>query len=82
MKQRIFGWISVLVGIVMALAAIELTAIVWLYLEDGRYVSAEELFQRTQNTYVRDSTRGTPIWRSCITAIRRAACPTSTISAC
>ena len=59
MKQRIFGWISVLVGIVMALAAIEVTAIVWLYLEDGRYTPAEELFQRTQNTYVRDSTKGT-----------------------
>ena len=59
MKQRIFGWISTLIGIVFALAAIELTAIAWLYLEDGRYVSAEELFQRTQNTYVRDLTKGT-----------------------
>jgi hypothetical protein len=58
MKQRIFGLISALVGIVMALAAVELTAIVWLYLEEGRYVSAEELFQRTQNTYVRDLTKG------------------------
>jgi len=58
MKQRIFGWISVLIGIVMALAAIELTAIAWLYLEEGRYVSAEELFQRAQNTYVRDLTKG------------------------
>jgi len=59
MKQRIFGLISALIGIVIALAAIELTAILWLYLEEGRYVSAEELFQRTQNTYVRDSTKGT-----------------------
>jgi len=59
MKQRIFGLISALIGIVIALAAIELTAIVWLYLEEGRYVSAEELFQRTQNTYVRDLTKGT-----------------------
>jgi hypothetical protein len=58
MKQRIFGWISTLIGIVMALAAIELTAIAWLYIEEGRYVSAEELFQRTQNTYVRDLTKG------------------------
>jgi hypothetical protein len=57
MKQRIFGLISLLVGIVMALAAIELTAIVWLYLEDGRYISAQELFQRTQNSYVRDLTK-------------------------
>src|SRR6478672_6661748 len=59
MKQRIFGWISTLIGIVVALAAIELTAIAWLYLEEGRYTSAEELFQRTQNTYVRDLTKGT-----------------------
>jgi hypothetical protein len=59
MKQRIFGWISALIGIVMALAAIELTAVVWLYLEEGRYVPAQELFARTQNTYVRDLTKGT-----------------------
>jgi hypothetical protein len=59
MKQRIFGLISALIGIVIALGAIELTAIVWLYLEEGRYISAEELFQRTQNTYVRDLTKDT-----------------------
>jgi hypothetical protein len=59
MKQRIFGLISLLIGIVVALAAVEVTAIVWLYLEEGRYISAEELFQRTQNTYVRDLTKGT-----------------------
>jgi len=59
MKQRIFGLISALIGIVIALAAIELTAIAWLYLEEGRYISAEEFFQRTQNTYVRDLTKGT-----------------------
>ena len=58
MKQRIFGWISALIGVVIALAAIEVTAIVWLMLEDGRYTSAEELFERTQNTYVRDMTKG------------------------
>src|SRR5258708_5447581 len=59
MKKRIFGWITTLIGIVMALAIVEVTAIVWLYLEDGRYISAEELFERTQNTYVRDLTKGT-----------------------
>jgi hypothetical protein len=57
MKQRIFGLISLLIGVVMALAVIELTAIAWLFIEDGRYVSARELFQRTQNTYVRDLTK-------------------------
>ena len=59
MKQRIFGWISMLIGIVMALATVEVTAIAWLYLEDGHYTPAAELFERTQNTYVRDATKGT-----------------------
>ena len=59
MKQRILRWISILVGIGLALVAVELTAIAWLYIEDGRYTPAAELFERTQNTYVRDVTRGT-----------------------
>ena len=59
MKQRIFGWISILIGFVFALALIEVTAIAWLYVEDGRYTPATELFERTQNTYVRDATKGT-----------------------
>ena len=59
MKQRIFGWITTLIGIVMALAMIEVTAIAWLFIEDGRYTPASELFERTQNTYVRDLTKGT-----------------------
>jgi len=57
MKQRIFGWISTLLGILFALVLIEGAAIVWLYIEDGRYTPAAELFERTQNTYVRDLTR-------------------------
>jgi len=60
MKRRLFGWIAVLLGIVMALAAVEGMAIVWLTIEnDGRYISAKDLFQRTQNAYVRDFTKGT-----------------------
>jgi len=59
MKQRIFGFISVVVGIVLALAAVEGVAIVWLMIEDGHYSSADELFDRTQNTYVRDMTKDT-----------------------
>lgn len=58
MKRRLFGWIAVLIGIVLSLGAVELMAIAWLTLEDGRYSSAEELFQRTQNTFVRDLTKG------------------------
>jgi len=58
MKQRIFGWITTLFGIVMALAVVEVTAIAWLYIEDGHYTPASELYERTQNTYVRDLTKG------------------------
>ena len=57
MKRRVFGLVTALIGIVLALGAVELTAIVWLYIEDGHYTAAVELFQRTQNTYVRDLTK-------------------------
>lgn len=59
MKQRIFGWITTFLGFIFALVLIEGAAIVWLYIEDGRYTPAAELFERTQNTYVRDTTKGT-----------------------
>jgi hypothetical protein len=59
MKQRIFRWLSIVIGILLALATVELMAIVWLCVEDGRYTPAAELFERTQNTYVRDATKGT-----------------------
>jgi len=58
-KKRIYGLISIAVGIVLSLGAIELMAIAWLWLEDGRYTPAAELFERTQNTFVRDMTKGT-----------------------
>ena len=58
-KQRIFGWISSFIGLFMAIAAVELTATVWLMIEDGRYTPATELFERTQNSFVRDVTKGT-----------------------
>jgi hypothetical protein len=57
-RRRLYAWISTLIGIVLALALVELTAIAWLYLEDGRYTPASQLFERAQNTYVRDVTRG------------------------
>jgi hypothetical protein len=44
MKQRIFGWISILIGVVLALATVEVAAIAWLYIEDGHYTPAAELF--------------------------------------
>lgn len=59
MKQVLFRCLSILIGIVLALAAVEVAAIAWLYVEDGRYTPAADLFERTQNTYVRDVTKGT-----------------------
>ena len=59
MKKRIFGLISILVGIVLSLAVLEVVAIAWMQIEDGHYTPASELFDRTQNTYVRDMTKGT-----------------------
>jgi hypothetical protein len=58
MKRWIFSVMSILLGVVFALAMIEMAAIAWLYIEDGRYTPAAELFERTQNTYVRDLLRG------------------------
>ncbi len=59
MKQRIFGLIAILTGVALALAAIEVMAIVWVRIDEGRFVSASELYNRTQNSYVRDVTRRT-----------------------
>jgi hypothetical protein len=59
MKKTLFRCFSILVGLVLALGAVEVMAIGWLYLEDGRHTPAAALFERTQNTYVRDATKGT-----------------------
>ena len=59
MKRRIFGLVSTLIGIVLAFALIEVAATLWLTIEDGHYTPASELFDRTQNSYVRDMTRHT-----------------------
>jgi hypothetical protein len=58
-KRRLFGVISTVIGIALSVAAIEGTAVLWTMVEDGGYTPAAELFERTQNTYVRDLTRGT-----------------------
>ena len=58
MKRRLFGWIAAVIGLLLSLGAVELMAIAWLMIEDGRYTPAVELFQRTQNTFGRDMTKG------------------------
>jgi len=59
MKRVAFGAVSTLIGIVVALASFEVFAIAWQTLQDGRYTRATELFDRLQNTYVRDATNAT-----------------------
>jgi hypothetical protein len=59
MKRVAFGAISTLIGIVVALASFEVFAIAWQTLQDGRYTPATELFDKLQNTYVRDATNAT-----------------------
>lgn len=58
-KRRAFGLISVLIGVLLALASVEIMATVWLTIEDGRYNSAAALFGRTDNTFVKDVTKET-----------------------
>lgn len=59
MKQALLRCLSVVIGVILGLVAVEVAAIGWLYIEDGRYTAPATLFERTQNTYVRDLTRGT-----------------------
>ena len=46
MKKRFFAFISVVVGFIIALATVEVMAIGWLYLEDGRHTPAAALTRR------------------------------------
>jgi hypothetical protein len=58
-KKLVFGLVSLAVGIALSLAMVELMAIAWFFIDEGRYTPAAELFERTQNTFVRDMTKGT-----------------------
>ncbi len=53
-KYRLFGWVAGLIGVLLGLALVEASAILWLLIEDGHYTAATQLFERTQNSYVRD----------------------------
>jgi hypothetical protein len=59
MRRCLLRAASVLIGTVLAVIGVEIMAIAWLFAEDGRYTPVADLFERTQNTYVRDMTRGT-----------------------
>jgi hypothetical protein len=56
MRRVVFAAISLAIGIAVALVAFEVFAIGWITLQDNRYTPATVLFDRLQNTYVRDAT--------------------------
>jgi len=58
LKRFVFTAISIVAGLVIGLASVEVLAIGWLVLKDGHYTSAPLLFERLQNTYVRNATEG------------------------
>ena len=43
-------------GVIGALAGLEILSTAWLTIRDGRYVSAKELFATSRNTYIQDIT--------------------------
>lgn len=59
MRRVLLNAISAVVGIVVALASFEALSIAWQTSQDGSYIPATELFDRLQNTYVRDATNAT-----------------------
>ena len=59
MRAAFLHVLSVVIGCLVAVAALEGASIAWLTLDEGRYTAAPLLFERSQNTYVRDMTRGT-----------------------
>jgi hypothetical protein len=58
LKRVIFAAISIAAGLLVGLACLEMLAIGWLVLKDGHYTPAPTLFERLQNTYVRNATEG------------------------
>src|SRR5215470_20243357 len=58
LKRFVFAAISIAAGLVVGLACLETLAIGWLVLKDGHYTAALLLFERLQNTYVRNATEG------------------------
>ena len=44
------------IGLVVALAGLELLSTAWLTIRDGRYTPARELFATSRNTYIQDIT--------------------------
>lgn len=57
-KDRAKAAVSILIGIVVAIAAFEAAATAWLTVRDGKYTSASTLWSQRTNTFVHDVTRG------------------------
>ncbi len=48
--------VALCVGLVAAMAGLEILSTAWLTIRDGRYTPAQELFATSRNTYIRDIT--------------------------
>ena len=59
MKQRLLSLATILIGVVLGALLVEAAATTWITVEDAQYTPASQLFERTQNTFVRDITRAT-----------------------
>ena len=50
-KSKTFAWVAVLVGVILGAVVLEIFATAWIALQEGRYVSARELYDRAPNSF-------------------------------
>ena len=51
-KKRLFGGIAIFLGFILGIAMLEIAAIAYVVVKEGRYLSAQELFHRDQNLFI------------------------------
>ena len=58
-KSRAFAWVAVLVGVILGAGVLEIFATAWITLQEGKYVSTRELFDRAPNSFIHEATKAT-----------------------
>ena len=58
-RSKAFAWITILVGVVLGALVLEGFATAWVTLQEGRYVSTRELFDRAPNSFIHEATKAT-----------------------
>ena len=58
-KSKTFAWVAVLVGVILGAVVLEIFATAWIALQEGRYVSARELYDRAPNSFIHETTKAT-----------------------